>query len=209
VGIMGDGKYLSVTEKPLAYYLLPYAQISMGLPPTLVIRSAGDPHQLVAQVRRAITSMAPDLSNLDVRPLSDAIDPQLQPYRIGAVLFSAFGALALGLAAIGMYGMVAYVVAQRTQEAGVRLALGAREIDVLGVMARHGMRPALLGAVIGVTGALVLTRLIRSELYGVSAADPVTYVGVGVLLCVVAAAACYLPARRAARVDPVIALRSE
>jgi ABC-type antimicrobial peptide transport system permease subunit len=206
---MGDGKYVSMTEDPLAYFVLPYAQATMGLPPTLIIRSAQDPHRVIPEVRRTIASLAPDLPNVDVRALADEMDPQLQPYRIGAVLFTAFGIVALGLAAIGLYGVVAYVVAQRTQEAGVRLALGARAGDVLGLMVRQGMRPALLGAGIGVGGALVITRLFRSQLYGVSPTDPLTLIVVALALCGVAMLACYVPARRAARIDPVIALRSE
>jgi putative ABC transport system permease protein len=209
IGVMGDGKYVSMTERPLAYYLLPYSQINMGLPPTLVIRSGGDAHRLVPDVRQVIANTASDLPNVDVRPLSDEIDPQLQPYRIGAVLFTLFGLVALALAAMGLYGVVAYVVTQRTQEAGVRLALGARGGTVLGLMVRQGMQPALLGAAIGVVGALLVTRLFRSQLYGVSPTDPLTLVAVALALCAVAALACYVPARRALRIDPVIALRSE
>jgi ABC-type antimicrobial peptide transport system permease subunit len=209
VGVMGNGKYQSMTEDPAAYYVMPFSDLPMALPPTLLIRTSGDPSCLLPDVRSAIASLAPNLPNLDVRLLSDAIDPQLQPYRIGAVLFTAFGLLALGLAAIGLYGVVAYVVAQRTREAGVRIALGAHEGDVVRVMGGQGMRPALMGIVLGVGIALTLTRLIASQLYGVNPADLTTYVAVALLLGAVAALACYLPARRAARVDPVIALRSE
>ncbi len=209
VGVMGDGKYMQVTEKPAAFYIIPYSELTMGLPQTLVIRTSGNPARLLPDVRSAIASLAPNLPNLNVRLLSDAIDPQLQPYRIGAVLFTVFGVLALGLAAIGLYGVVAYVVAQRTREAGVRIALGAREADVVRVMGGQGMRPALIGIVLGVGIALILTRLIANQLYGVSPSDPATYAAVALVLCAVAALACYLPARRAARVDPVIALRSE
>jgi putative ABC transport system permease protein len=209
VGVMGNGKYISVTEDPAAYYVMPFSRLPMGLPPTLLIRTSGDPHRLLSDVRTTITSVAPNLPNLDIRLLSDAIDPLLQPYRIGAVLFTVFGVLALGLAAIGLYGVVAYVVAQRTREAGVRIALGAPEGAVVRVMGGQGMRPALIGIVLGVGMALVLTHLIASQLYGVSPSDPGTYVVVALVLSAVAALACYLPARRAARVDPVIALRSE
>jgi len=209
VGVMGDGKYVSMTEDPLAYFVLPYAQLSMGLPPTLVIRSRGDPRALEGAVRQTIAGLVPDRSEIDIRALGDELDPQMQPYRIGAVLFTAFGLVALALAAMGLYGVVAYLVAQRTQEAGVRLALGARGIDVLTLMLRRGMTPAFIGVGIGLIGAVMVTRVFRSQLYGVSPTDPLTLVGVGGLLCVVAAIACYLPARRAARIDPVTALRSE
>jgi putative ABC transport system permease protein len=209
VGVMGDAKIQDVTEKPQAYYVMPFSQLTMGLPPTLLIRTSSDPRRVLPDVRSTIAGLAPNLPNLDVRLLSDAIDPRLQPYRVGAVLFTVFGVLALGLAAIGLYGVVAYVVAQRTREAGVRIALGALEGDVVRVMGGQGMRPALMGVVLGVGIALMLTRFIASQLYGVSPTDPATFAVAALLLSAVAALACYLPARRAAHVDPVIALRSE
>ncbi|HEV2132038.1 MAG TPA: FtsX-like permease family protein, partial [Longimicrobiaceae bacterium] len=128
---------------------------------------------------------------------------------VSTVLLGIFAAIALALAAIGIYGLISYTVAQRTGEIGVRLALGARPSDVLLLMVRQGMKPALAGIVVGVVGAWAATRVIRSLLYDVSATDPITYVGVVLFLGAVALLAAYLPARRATRVDPMIALRSE
>ncbi len=128
---------------------------------------------------------------------------------MSTVLLGIFAAIALALAAIGIYGLISYTVAQRTGEIGVRLALGARPADVLLLMVRQGMAPALGGIVVGLVGAWAATRVIRSLLYDVSATDPITYLGVVLFLGAVALLAAYLPARRATRVDPMIALRSE
>ncbi len=216
VGVMADGKYLSLTEDPTPFYLLPNSQQrlevgphGLGPMPTLIVRGRGDPHRLAPEVRRAIEELAPDIPSVDVHALADVVDPQIQPYRIGAVLFTSFGLVALFLAAIGLFGVVSYVVTQRTREVGVRLALGARGAHVRALMVRQGMVPALVGTAIGLLGALYVTRYFSNQLYGVSPTDPLTLGAVAVGLCAVAALACYVPARRAARVDPVIAMRVE
>jgi putative ABC transport system permease protein len=129
--------------------------------------------------------------------------------RFAMVLLGSFAILALGLASIGIYGVIAYVVGQRTQEIGIRMALGAQRKDVLGLILWQGTRLALLGAAIGIVGALALTRLMSGLLYGVGATDPATFAGLALVLIAVAMVACYLPASRAMRVDPVAALRSE
>ena len=129
--------------------------------------------------------------------------------RFAMILLGAFAALALGLASVGIYGVVAYVVGQRTQEIGIRMALGARQQDVLRLVLWQGTRLALLGVAIGLGVALTLTHLITRLLYGVSATDPVTFAGVATVLTAIAVAACWIPARRAMRVDPVVALRYE
>jgi ABC-type antimicrobial peptide transport system permease subunit len=154
-------------------------------------------------------ALAPDLPAVDVHALADVVDPEIQPYRIGAVLFTSFGVVALFLAAIGLYGVVSYIVAQRTREIGVRLALGARGDQVRTLVVRQGVGPALVGTAIGLLGAMYVTRFFRSQLYGVSPTDPSTLLAAAVGLCAVAVLACYLPARRAAGVDPVIAMRAE
>jgi predicted permease len=209
VGIMADGKYQAITESPMAYFLLPRAQRDEGFQHMIIVRTVGDPYRLAPTVRQAVIALAPNLPYIDVRAISDRLDPQLQPYRIGALLFTTFGVVALILAAIGLYGVVAYAVTQRTREAGIRLALGARGGDVLVLMLREGFLPALGGAAVGVAGAVAVARLLQSQLYGVSPTDPTTVTLGALLLAAIAALACSIPARRAARVDPVIALRSE
>ncbi len=209
VGIMADGKYEELAEPPTAYFMVPYAQRNPGMPPTLIVRTSGDPHQLIPQVRKTLAGLAPNLPYIDVHALADVLDPQFKPYRIGAVLFTLFGIVALALAAVGLYGVVSYVVAQRSREAGIRLALGAHATDVIALMLKQGVMPAVAGGVLGLVGAFIVTRFISSQLFGVSPADPLTFVSVAILLTLVSVLACYLPARRAARVDPVTTLRSE
>src|SRR5262249_2355019 len=129
--------------------------------------------------------------------------------RFNALLLGVFGTLALVLAAIGIFGVMSYAVAQRTREIGIRMALGAQPSDVVELVTREGMLPALMGVVIGLGGAFVLTRFIATMLFGIQRTDPLTFAGMALLLITVALAACYVPARRAARVDPIVALRNE
>jgi ABC-type antimicrobial peptide transport system permease subunit len=206
---MADGKYEELAEPPTAYFIIPYAQFNPGMPTTLIIRASGDPHELIGQVRKTLAELAPNLPYLDVHALSDVLDPQFKPYRIGAVLFTLFGLVALALAAVGLYGVVSYVVTQRSREAGIRLALGAHAADVVTIMLKQGVIPAVAGGVIGLVGAFIVTRFVSSQLFGVSPTDPVTFASVAGLLALVSVLACYVPARRAARVDPVTTLRSE
>jgi putative ABC transport system permease protein len=141
--------------------------------------------------------------------MDEVVSSSFAARRLSMILLSVFSGLALVLACVGIYGVISYLVGQRTHEIGVRMALGAARGDVLRLVIGHGARMALVGVVIGIAAALGLTRLMVNQLFGVSAHDPLTFVGVAALLIVVAVGACYIPARRAMRVDPMIALRYE
>ena len=177
---------------------------------TLSIRSStSDPEALTAAVVRAVHEIDRDLPVNEVMTLEDILAREASPRRFNAMLFSVFAALALVLAATGVYGVLSYSVSQRTHEVGIRMALGAGRRDVLRLFMGQGMALVLLGLAIGLGGAFVLTRLMSSLLFGVSTTDAVTFVVVALVLMVVGVLACYLPARRATRVDPLVALRYE
>jgi putative ABC transport system permease protein len=154
-------------------------------------------------------SLDPDVPLSQTRVLASIVDDNVSPRRLAVLLLSAFAGLALLLAAVGIYGVMSYMVTQRTQEIGIRIALGAQPRDVLSMVLRSGMALLLLGIAIGLLGAYSLSQFLQSLLFQVTSTDLLTYLSVPVLLTLVALLACYLPARRAMRVDPVIALRSE
>jgi ABC-type antimicrobial peptide transport system permease subunit len=176
---------------------------------SVVVRYDGS----LAPVLDAIRHTSRQISNQQVlygeQTMESVISDSMASRRFAMILLGAFAALALGLASIGIYGVIAYVVGQRTQEIGIRMALGAPRGNVLGLILWQGTRLALLGVAIGIAGAFALTRLMHDLLYGVSATDPVTFAAVALVLAVIAMAACYLPARRATRINPVTALRYE
>ena len=174
-----------------------------------LVRTAGDPASVAVAVRARLHGVDPDIYVSRVRTVREWLSLELVRPRFGAVLLATFGALALVLAAIGTYGLIAYAVAQRTREIGIRMALGARPRMIVGEILGRGMKLAGLGVCLGIIGALALTRLIRGMLAGVSANDPLSFALSVALLIAGAALACVLPARRASRVDPVVALRSE
>ena len=210
VGVVADAKYTQIEEKQSRAFFVPTAQTETGHGSrVLLIRTAGDPARSVEMIRRALQGLASNLPYADVETLTDVLRPQLQPRRLGAAMFGAFGVLALALAAVGLYGVISYAVTQRTHEVGIRLALGAQPTQVLRLVVRQGVLLTVFGLVLGIAGALAGARLITHFLFGVSATDPITFAGVCVALGAVAALASYIPARRAARVDPIIALRSE
>jgi ABC-type antimicrobial peptide transport system permease subunit len=191
------------------HFYVPFAGDSNGFITALVVRARGRPQDLVAPVRAVMQETAANLPYADVTPLADLVAPSIRPWRLGSTMFSAFAVLALVLAALGLYGVLAYTVAQRTHEIGIRVAMGAQRSDVLGLMVGQGVRIAALGAGIGALAALAGGRVLSSLLYGVSPRDPVVLLGAALIPLVVAALASYMPARRAARVDPVVALRYE
>ena len=174
-----------------------------------VVRTDGDPEGLGAAVTRAIRSVDPDQPVFGVKPMTKLLYDASAERRFSLLLLTLFAGLALLLSAIGIYGVMAYSTTQRRHEIGIRLALGAGSRDVLGLVVGQGVRLVGLGLLIGLTGAWVLSRVLTSQLYGVSARDPFTYLSVALLLGGVALAASYLPARRALRVDPMTSLRSE
>jgi len=191
---------------PAAYW--PYPEIPYRVM-TVLVRTATPPLSLVAPIRQILTQMDPDQPMAKIATMDQLVGNSVAQSRFTALLLSCFAALALVLACIGIYGVMAYSVAQRTHEIGIRLALGAQRADVLRLVLGSGARLAGIGIVIGVVAALALTRLMSTLLYGVSARDPLTLVSVAALLGFIALLACYIPARRATRVDPILALRNE
>ncbi|MGH9703661.1 MAG: FtsX-like permease family protein, partial [Candidatus Acidiferrales bacterium] len=175
----------------------------------LVIRAASDPGALANAAAQEIHKIDPALPVTHVTTLDGLLADSVSPRRFSAVLIAVFAALALLLAAVGIYGVMSYTVGQRTQEIGIRMALGAQPDDVLKMILRRGMLLAFAGVVAGLAGSLALTRFLATLLFGVKADDPGTFAAVTALLVLVAMAACYLPARRAMRVDPMVALRYE
>jgi putative ABC transport system permease protein len=175
----------------------------------LVVRTASDPAAFAATLRREVQALDKDQPIYNVRTMDDVVANSLGTRRVSMQLFAVFAGAALLLAAIGIYGVMAYSVTQRTHEIGIRMALGAQKSDVLGLVIQQGMTLTVIGVVVGLVGAFSLTRLIASLLFGVAATDPLTFVAIPLLLLFVALVACYLPARRAARLDPIEALASQ
>ena len=175
----------------------------------LLVRAAGEPSQIMPSVRARLKTIEPALTVFNIRTLFEHVGGSLYVERMESLLLTVFGALALTLTAIGIYGVVAYSVAQRTREVGIRMALGAQKKDVLKMVLAQGVALVAWGAVIGLVACYWLSRLVSSQLYGVSAYDPATLVSVVVVLTIVALLATYIPARRATKVDPLVALRYE
>ena len=175
----------------------------------LIARTNGDPSSLGATIRAAVQAVDPGQPISDLKTMDQRVTLSLGPRRSAVALLTVFAAMALTLAAVGLFGLIRYNVAQRTQEIGVRMALGASQRDVLKMVVGEGLRLALLGVGGGLVIAFALTRVMRGLLYGVSATDPVTFTLMAVLLTLVALFASWLPARRATRVDPLVALRYE
>jgi predicted permease len=208
IGVCGDGKYntLGEEQKP-ALFRPQWRDYSTTI--ALVARTRNDTRTTLAAMQRELRNLDPTLPLYSVKTLTEHMKIPLFPARMAAGALGSFGVLALVLAAVGIYGVMSYVVAGRTREIGLRMALGAQSGNVRGLILRQGMTLALIGSVIGLAIAFGATRLLKSVLYGVSASDPITFVGVTFLLAAVALLACWLPARRATRVDPMIALRAE
>jgi putative ABC transport system permease protein len=207
VGIVGDARSdIAAPAEPTMYF--PYDQFPYRYM-VLTVRTHTEPGSVLDSVRRAVDSVDPDEPVYQARTLDELIDESLVPWRFSMTLLSVFAAMALLLAAAGIYGVMAYLVLQRTHEVGVRMDLGARPGDVLRLVVTDGARLVLLGVLLGLVISFALTGLMAGLLFNVSAADPTTLGLVACLLVLVALAACYVPARRAAKVDPIVALRHE
>jgi len=208
VGIVGDVREagLDAPAKPTVYW--PYPELTYPRM-TILMRTANDPLALVSAARGELKQMDPEQPISNVATMDQLLADSLSRSRFTMLLLGSLSAIALALAAVGIYGVIAYSVTQRTHEIGIRLALGAQRHHVLGLVLGQGIRLALAGIVVGLIGAFSLTQLLSSLLYGVKPTDPVTFVGVASLLLGVAFLACYIPARRAMRVDPIVALRYE
>jgi predicted permease len=208
IGVARDAKYedLRQSNVPLVYFAALQNNTAIH---SLEIRTHGSPLAVVGAVRAAIREVSPRLRIGEIATLGNRINQKLAPEFLVADISSFFSALALLLVFIGIYGTLAYTVARRTREIGVRMALGAEKSDVLRMVIGQGLKLALIGVAIGIGGALALTRFLSSLVYGVKPADPLTFIAVSVILLLVALLACYIPAQRAAKVDPMVALRYE
>jgi predicted permease len=210
VGVTRTAQYMAVGEEPRPFFYMPFAQ---HYRPSMMIQlhSTGDPLALAQPVREIVRNLDQNVPLFDVRSMREHLSSgrALMTVRFGAIFGGVFGLLALVLAAVGLYGIVAYSVSNRTREIGIRIALGARMTSVLALVVRQGIVLCVLGLVAGLAAALALTRVLASILYDVDPADPLTFGAVIVTLIIVALVASLLPAQRAARIDPATALRSE
>jgi predicted permease len=210
VGVVKDAKSESVKEQTPRTFYVPFLQDpSSWRETTFQVRTSGDPLAAVAAIRHEVQSLEPNLPVFHVKTLEQQVEATLGQERLVTTLASLFGVLALLLACAGLYGVLSYSVSRRTREIGVRMALGAKRSDVLRFFIRQGMALVVLGLVFGLAAAFAVTRFMTSLLFGISARDFTTFVAVPVGLMVVGLLACYMPARRATKVDPSIALRSE
>jgi putative ABC transport system permease protein len=217
VGVVGNVREFGLKNEPPPAMLIPQAQTPNGfnalinrvVPIAWVVRTSMDPLTLATAVRREVVSVDPRQAVFDFRSMDQVFAKSMADRGFILLLLSVFAGTALVLAAIGIYGVMAYSVEQRTHEIGIRIALGAGRGDVLGLVVRHGMTLAGIGVAIGLAAAFGLTRVLTALLYGVKATDPITFAGVAIVLAAVALVATWIPARRATRVDPITALRCE
>ena len=211
VGVAGDVRQAGLYGDPRMDLYVPYAQERRGFvaPRDLVVRTKGDAVAMLGAVRQAIWAVDKDQPVSNVRTMDQVFAAAISTERFQALMLGLFAALALVLACVGLYGVISYSVAQRTHEIGVRVALGAQPVDVLRLVIRQGMMLTFAGLVIGIAAGLAATRVLSDMLYGVTTTDPLTFAGVPAFLLLVAFVACYIPARRATRIDPLVALRYE
>jgi putative ABC transport system permease protein len=211
VGVVGDVRQSSLDQalKPEIYVSHLQDRRFFAIPRDLVLRTTGDPLAMAAAVRSEIWKLDKDLPLFRVQPMEQILSLAVAGQRFNLLLLTVFAALALLLAAVGIYGVISYAVAQRTHEMGIRMALGANTGDVLWLVMRQGLILIISGVAVGLAGAFALTRVMTGLLFGVSATDPLTFAAIALLLMTVALLACWIPARRATKVDPMMALRYE
>jgi putative ABC transport system permease protein len=209
VGIVGDVHQAGLDQPARAEMYMPYQQQEFFAPDYLAVQTAGDPLLIANSVREQIWSVDKQQPIVGLMPLTELVSEKLAPKRMQTSLLGGFAGLALLLASMGIYAVLSFVVTQRTQEIGVRVALGAHSRDVLRMVFSHGLRLFAIGAVLGLAAAVILSRTMSHLLYGISASDPLSFLLVMVVLGGVTLLACYIPARRAMRVDPLVALRYE
>jgi putative ABC transport system permease protein len=205
IGVVGDVKEDGATGEPATamYFLETWSEM------TLVVRAARNPTNLIADVRGIIRSVDRDQPLGGIRTMENLVSESVAPRRLTMLISGLFAALALLLAMVGLYGVISYSVAQRSHEFGIRMALGATKGDILSLIVAQGFRLAMAGIIVGMAGALALTQVLTNLLFGTTPTDPLTFGAVALLLVGVTLLACYIPARRAAKVDPVVALRYE
>lgn len=208
VGVVSDVRNRNLSSELREGYFVPAAQIPFNQM-TMIVRTTNDPHSLITAVQNEVHSMDQELPVYSVKTMDEYISATVAAPRFNATLLVIFAAVALVLTIVGLYGVMSYSVAQRTNEIGIRMALGAQAGDVLRLIVSQGFKLVLLGLALGLAGAFALMSIISSLLFGVTWKDPFTFVIVAVLLAFVALLACYIPARRATRLDPLSALRYE
>lgn len=210
VGVVGDVKHSALDEEanPQIYRSLAQLQFP-ATSMSLAVRTSGNPMQMLAAVRGQVWAVDKNQPVTNIETMERLMDKSVAPRRFNLLLLGVFALVGLALASVGLYGVMSYTVTQRTREIGVRMALGAQASDVLRLVIGEGIKLALIGVLLGLGGALALTRLLTTLLFGVSATDPLTFVVIAAVLITVALLACWLPARRATQVDPLLALRHE
>jgi putative ABC transport system permease protein len=208
VGVVGDVYQYGLDSQKTMQLYLPFAQQPQRIM-TMTVRGSSDPLRLVSAIRDNVRAVDQDQPVFRIATMDQILADSMARQRFSMILLAVFAAGALLLAAVGIYGVMSYVVAGRTREIGLRIALGADPRRVLRLVLGEGLTLAVIGSGIGAVAAFLATRLLTSLLYGVSSSDPLTFVAVAVLLAAVALLACYVPARRAAKVDPLVALRAE
>ena len=208
VGVVGNVKHLSLGAEPDPEYYVPQSQMPFDSM-IIVAKTEGDPRSLISAVQSEVRSLDKDLPTYNIKTLEEYVAASVAQPRFNTLLLGIFAGLALVLTAVGLYGVMSYTVTQRTHEIGIRMALGARQPDVLKMVVRQGMTLTIVGIGAGLIGAYFLTRVMASLLFGVSATDPITFIAISVVIAGVALGACFVPARRATKVDPMIALRYE